>query len=251
MRRKLGQHFLRSPEILEQIVELGEIRPSDVVLEPGCGDGMLTQLLAKRGCRVIAIEIDRDLYHEARERLSRFPNVETLRGDVLRIKPTGFNKVVANPPYSISTRLLQWIVSDRRPELIVMTLQSDFVHKISAPPGSLDYVYTSFLTQLYYEVSTAFSIPRRAFIPSPRVSSITTILKRRESAPYLSSGELEFAKSLFTLKHRRVGSALRALGLREKIELYDDRRVYHLQPEEMVELVKQLHWRLKSLHSED
>lgn len=236
---RLGQHFLREIELLERIAELGEIKASDVVLEAGCGDGLLTQLLAKRGCRVIAVEIDDALYREAKERLSELSNVELYKGDVLRIKPSGFNKVVSNPPYSISTRLLQWLISERRPELIVMTLQSDFVYKLSARPGAPSYVYTSFLTQLYYDLSIAFPVPRGAFRPPPRVSSIVTVFRLRGSFPELSRDELEIAKRLFTLKRRRVRSALRILGLRMGDGL-DEKRIYQLSPEELAGLIKQL-----------
>ena len=63
---KLGQHFLASEDLAEQIVDaLGDVSES-TVLEIGPGKGILTSLLAKRARRLIAVELDRVLAAQLR-----------------------------------------------------------------------------------------------------------------------------------------------------------------------------------------
>ncbi|HEX4627162.1 MAG TPA: rRNA adenine N-6-methyltransferase family protein, partial [Gemmatimonadales bacterium] len=62
-RRRLGQHFLTDPTILERIVDALDPAPQDMVLEIGAGKGSLTVALVRRGLHVIAIEKDRQLAH--------------------------------------------------------------------------------------------------------------------------------------------------------------------------------------------
>ncbi|MCS7145076.1 MAG: methyltransferase domain-containing protein, partial [Aigarchaeota archaeon] len=96
---KLSQHLTVNRRVLERLIELADPDDSDVVLEPGCGDGRLTELLAERGCRVVAVEIDPVLAAEARRRLSRWENVDVVTADVLKLNPGDYTMVVGNPPY--------------------------------------------------------------------------------------------------------------------------------------------------------
>src|ERR1041384_1035706 len=82
-RPKLGQNFLADRSAAEKIVEaIGEVSQRRVI-EIGPGRGVLTDLLAKRAGRVIAIELDRVLSAQLRMRYSLRPNVEIIEGDIL------------------------------------------------------------------------------------------------------------------------------------------------------------------------
>ncbi|MCY4567121.1 MAG: hypothetical protein OXD49_02325, partial [Candidatus Poribacteria bacterium] len=61
-KKQLGQNFLVNPEILEIILEAGELTDTDTVIEIGAGLGCLTDVLAQRAKRVIAVEVDKLLY---------------------------------------------------------------------------------------------------------------------------------------------------------------------------------------------
>jgi 16S rRNA (adenine1518-N6/adenine1519-N6)-dimethyltransferase len=77
-RRALGQHFLRDPGIARAIVELLAPTPRDLVVEIGPGEGALTDELARRAGRLVALEVDRALLERLRHRL---PDVEVLEAD--------------------------------------------------------------------------------------------------------------------------------------------------------------------------
>ena len=62
-RKRFGQHFLSDPRALERIAEALAPGATDTVVEIGPGRGALTDLLAARSRRLIAVEIDRDSPH--------------------------------------------------------------------------------------------------------------------------------------------------------------------------------------------
>src|SRR3984885_6536987 len=124
LKPKLGQHFLVSESFALQIVDaLGDVS-QNTVLEIGPGRGVLTSLLAKRGRRLIAVELDRVLAAQLRLRCGMFPNVEVIEADILSVdvdslfgpkpglqrpgiefKPTPA-KVIGNVPYYITSDIL-------------------------------------------------------------------------------------------------------------------------------------------------
>ena len=197
MRRKLGQHFLIEEKMLDRLVQYGEVVENDVVLDVGAGRGELTVKLAEKAGKVIAVELDRELANEARKRLKDYDNVELLVGDILKLKPSGFNKVVSNPPYSISTKLREWLI-DEGVERIVLTLQKEFASKLMAKPGSMKYLYISFLSNLFYDSSIVEFIPRNLFRPMPKVDSVIVLMKRKKNVREPDEEVKKFIKFLFT-----------------------------------------------------
>jgi len=75
-KKRFGQHFLSSPTILAGILQLAELAPDDVVVEIGAGTGTLTEALASRVGRLLALELDRDLIAPLRQRFADRPQVE-------------------------------------------------------------------------------------------------------------------------------------------------------------------------------
>ncbi|HEY8489690.1 MAG TPA: rRNA adenine N-6-methyltransferase family protein, partial [Dehalococcoidia bacterium] len=54
-RKSLGQHFLTDGFVLDRIAEAAELRPDEVAVEIGAGPGTLTERLAARAERVLAV----------------------------------------------------------------------------------------------------------------------------------------------------------------------------------------------------
>ncbi|MDP3982294.1 MAG: rRNA adenine N-6-methyltransferase family protein, partial [bacterium] len=83
--KQLGQNFLVTPKALSRVIEASAITPEDTVVEVGPGLGALTQELAKKAKRVIAIEKDARLIPILKEMFSASPNVEIIHGDILSL----------------------------------------------------------------------------------------------------------------------------------------------------------------------
>ncbi len=247
-RRTLGQHFLTRLEILDEMVEYGDLSRRDIVLEIGAGGGELTKRIAERAGKVIAVEIDQGLAEELREKLRGYSNVRIMVGDVLKLRPTGFNKVISNPPYSISSKLLEWLIGSK-PELIVLTLQREFASKLVAKPGSSKYLYISALAGMLYDVDLAKIIPRSFFAPPPRVNSAIVLMKLKERGAEIDAAGKKLLKKIFTRRRQTLRRVLRDLleeygGDEAVLNMIPvealSKRVFQLSPKELLEAVKSL-----------
>jgi len=85
MPEKLGQNFLKDKTIAEKIVKAADLKPSDFVIEIGPGKGILTEKLAERAERVIAVEIDRKLVDYLRRKFINKKNIEIINNNILKI----------------------------------------------------------------------------------------------------------------------------------------------------------------------
>lgn len=68
--KSFGQHILKNPLVVQQIVEKTGIKPTDVILEIGPGTGNLTAALLERGKKVIAVEVDARMVAEVTKRVN-------------------------------------------------------------------------------------------------------------------------------------------------------------------------------------
>ena len=190
--KSLGQNFLHDTNQLTRIAALGELTPSDHVLEIGPGLGPLTELLLNSGAHVFAIEKDRRLIEFLRDRFAGCPNLELLHGDALDYVKTADRdwsrwKLVANLPYSVASPILvELALAPKPPERLVATLQLEVVQRIVSRAGEDNYGLLSLYLQLRYEPREWFKIPSSCFFPPPDVDS-GTILLRFRPVPLLSS----------------------------------------------------------------
>ena len=84
-RKKFGQNFLINSQVLEDILGSAGVSEEDTVLEIGPGIGTMTQYLAERAGKVIAVEIDRSLLPILADTLSDYDNVKVINEDILKL----------------------------------------------------------------------------------------------------------------------------------------------------------------------
>jgi len=163
------------------------------VLEIGSGLGILTQALAERARRVVAVEIDRQLVAILCQRLEAFPNTEVVLGDILTLDIAGLvqekpmqsvppYKVVANIPYYITSAVLRHLLETSiRPQLIVLMVQREVAQRIVAQPGQMSLLAVS--VQFYGQPRLVARVPARSFYPVPKVDSAIIRIDPREQLP--------------------------------------------------------------------
>ena len=96
--RELGQHFLAGAWLAAELAEQAGVGAGDLVVEIGAGTGVLTEALARRAGRVVAIEYDPRLAERAQARLAGYGNVRVVTADALALPmPRRPFRVVANP----------------------------------------------------------------------------------------------------------------------------------------------------------
>jgi 16S rRNA (adenine1518-N6/adenine1519-N6)-dimethyltransferase len=259
-KKRLGQHFLVDRNILSKVIRTAEVGKEDVVLEVGPGLGEMTLALARLAKQVIAVEIDPKLAEILEKKLADCPNVELVKGDILKVDFGSFLrkeghpvKVVANLPYQISTPLLfRFIESKEAFSTFTLMLQREVAERMVAPPGGKEYGPLSIFVQLFLDMSLRFFIKPPAFFPSPKVESAVVHMVGK-GKPLLDEKDEKWFKSVVkaSFSHRRktLANALKHSELSlpdsfesrmEKVGIDPRRRPETLTVEEFISLAEAL-----------
>lgn len=191
--KKFGQNFLIDARVLEKIMDAAEITKEDCVLEIGPGIGTMTQYLAERAKKVIAVEIDSNLIPILQETLADYDNVQVINEDILKLdiealvktenqgKPI---KVVANLPYYITTPIIMGLFEQNVPlDNITVMVQKEVADRMQVGPGTKEYGALSLAVQYYAKPYIVANVPPNCFIPRPNVASAVIRLTRYSEPP--------------------------------------------------------------------
>jgi 16S rRNA (adenine1518-N6/adenine1519-N6)-dimethyltransferase len=223
-RKSLGQHWLADSRYLSRIVAAAEISEADTVVEVGAGTGLLTERLAERAVRLIAVELDGRLAEALRQKFAGRSHVTVIEADVLetaveQMLAAGGGGlpyvVVGNLPYYIGTAIVRNFIRDRLPpRRMVVTLQAEVARNMAAEPGHMSYL--SVETQVFASALVLCRIPPRAFRPPPKVDSAIVRLDLHEG-PDVEVDDMEaflaLARAGFAAPRKRLRNSL-AIGLR-------------------------------------
>ena len=203
--KKFGQNFLIDMHVLEKIMDAADVGAEDCVLEIGPGIGTMTQMLAERARKVIAVEIDSNLIPILQDTLQAYDNVTLIHNDILKLdlkKLIGEEnggmpvKVVANLPYYITTPIIMGLFESDVPlDSITVMVQKEVADRMKSGPGSKDYGALSLAVQYYSQPELAANVPPNCFIPRPNVGSAVICLHRYEKPPI----EVKDEKLMFRL----------------------------------------------------
>jgi 16S rRNA (adenine1518-N6/adenine1519-N6)-dimethyltransferase len=221
---KLGQNFLVDDAARHAIVDaLGDLTKRTVI-EIGPGHGAITEILAGRCHKLIALELDRALAAELKFRFRERPQVQIIEGDVLKtdlrtlVLEGETVDVVGNLPYYITSDILLQLFAAGSVGLIaraVLMMQREVADRVAAAPGIRDYGLLSATAQMNARVENLFTLPPSAFSPPPEVYS--TVL-RLEFAPRFAElgvdadGFDKFLKQCFAQKRKTLQNNLRSAG---------------------------------------
>jgi 16S rRNA (adenine1518-N6/adenine1519-N6)-dimethyltransferase len=221
-KKSLGQNFLIDLNILSKIVDSAELTKEKGAIEIGPGIGALTEQLARRAGKVVAIEIDQRLLPILADTLSPYPHAEVVHGDVLemdlislireKFKDQEKVSVVANLPYYVTSAILMKLLEERLPlENIVVMIQKEVAERIAAAPGSKAYGALSVLAQFYAEAELVTIVPHSVFIPQPNVDSAVLRLRIREKPAVEVASESMFyrvVKASFAQRRKTLANNL-------------------------------------------
>ncbi|HXY22107.1 MAG TPA: 16S rRNA (adenine(1518)-N(6)/adenine(1519)-N(6))-dimethyltransferase RsmA, partial [Burkholderiaceae bacterium] len=164
--------------VIERILAAIDPRPGQHLVEIGPGTGALTAQLIARVAHLVAIEIDRDLAAQLRERFDPVA-LELITADALQLdwphlaqRLGGALRIVGNLPYHVSTPLLFCLlpIADQVKDQHFM-LQREVVERMAAAPGGKDYGRLSVMLQFRYRIERLFNVASGSFRPAPKVQS--------------------------------------------------------------------------------
>jgi len=217
--KKYGQHFLSDPAILNSIVDALAPTAADTVVEIGPGRGSLTDILAARAGRVVAVEIDKLLADQLRERYAARPSVEIVEADVLQ---TDLNALagadfllIGNVPYYITTPIIFKALDPPIPRRSVFMVQREVGERMAAGAGTESYGALTVNLAVVADVEIVAGVPARAFKPPPKVdSSVIRLTPRAEPLVALESlrGFRTFVQAVFGQRRKQLQRVLRTVA---------------------------------------
>ncbi|MFA7281153.1 MAG: 16S rRNA (adenine(1518)-N(6)/adenine(1519)-N(6))-dimethyltransferase RsmA [Sterolibacterium sp.] len=203
-RKRFGQNFLVSREVIHRILSAIAPQPGETVVEIGPGLGALTEPLLEHLEHLHVVEIDRDLIARLR---NRFPpsRLTIHEGDALKFDyaelasgESGL-RVVGNLPYNISTPLLFHLAeyADRVRDMHFM-LQKEVVDRMVSDPGGHEYGRLSVMLQYRFAMERLFLVPPEAFDPAPKVASAIVRMTPLPAADLSRVNDAQFAQVVAT-----------------------------------------------------
>ncbi|WP_328401980.1 23S ribosomal RNA methyltransferase Erm [Nocardia sp. NBC_00403] len=199
-RKRLSQNFLTDVDTARMFVASARIGPTDLVVEIGPGDGMLTRQLLGSAGRVLTYEKDRQYADRLRTRYAGNDRIRCVHADFREMRtPAEPFTVVANIPFASSTDIVRWCLSAQRLSSATLLTQREFARKHSG-----DYGRWTKLTVTHWPTATielGATVDRRKFRPVPGVDAAVLRLVRRQQplltpeamADYRRMVELGFA----------------------------------------------------------
>ena len=221
---RLGQNFLVQDHVIEKIVQLAEVQPTDVVVEVGPGLGTLTVALLDRARAVCSLEADSEL-EQVLAITCKKPRPDSfalVMGDALAITPQKLaeaystlptvahdaapntltpTKFVSNLPYQVAaTLILKFFQELPSLERAVVMVQAEVADRIAAKPSTKAYgAYTAKLS-LFAQVTGRFEVGPGNFMPPPRVNSAVVRLDRTQAKNPVTSKLLSEEELLHTMR---------------------------------------------------
>jgi 16S rRNA (adenine1518-N6/adenine1519-N6)-dimethyltransferase len=184
-KKQFGQNFLTSIPARIAIVEAGDVKQGDTVLEIGPGKGFLTKGLLEKGAHVVALEKDRDLLPLLSENFSSYitsGKLTLIEGDVLSFEPKDYKlqttsyKLIANIPYYITGAIISRFLSEvAQPSLMVILIQKEVAERIVARDGKESLLSLS--VKVYSEPKIVYKVSAGSFFPAPKVDSAVLQVK--------------------------------------------------------------------------
>ena len=209
------QHFLADLQAVERIAGVLDISDR-VVLEIGPGRGVLTRALLNRGAKVIAVELDQSLvsflHHQFADIIAQ-GSLTLISGDATRVDIPPFELVVANLPYSASSKITFRLL-DIGFEAAVLMYQKEFADRMLADIGTRDCGRLSVMVQTFARASRCFDLPPGAFSPPPAVHSTVVRIEPRPPLFPVQDRAIyaEVVKILYAGRRKTVRSILKNTG---------------------------------------
>ncbi len=251
-KKSLGQNFMVERNALLRMADAADLAADDAVLEIGAGLGALTEVLAERARRVVAVEIDERFTGYLRDRFAMQPQVAVVQADILEADLAALlgtdaarYKVVANLPYYITSAILRYLLeSPTPPALLALTVQREVAERITAAPGAMSLLAVS--VQFYGRPRIAARLKPGNFYPRPDVNSAILRVDPHPGGPPLPPDEadrfFEVVRAGFSQPRKQVKNSLAAGLTRDPTEVIAGLEAAGIAPTRRAETLSLAEW---------
>ena len=254
--KKLGQNFLRDENIVSKIAEAA-VQPGENALEIGPGLGVLTQALARRAKKVVAVEIDKGMVQVLSQTLEGLENTHVLwqdflKADLQQIAQEHFGgepfAVVGNLPYYITSKCLLAVLEAQAPVLrFTAMVQKEVAERLMAGPGDANYGAITASVAYYGRVQQLFTVSRNCFLPAPDVDSAVIGIEPKAQFGVPREDYTKIVRGLFAQRRKTLQNNMKnSLQMKndeiqlalEKAEIPANSRAENLSPQDFAKLAE-------------
>ena len=192
-KKSLGQNFLIDNNIINKIIEIGNINNNKTVLEIGAGYGNLTKAIISRAPKkIFAVEKDKKLASLLEKKFKNYKNLKIINRDILNVieeKNLEQNMVVfGNLPYNVSTRILAALImlKDWPPwyDVLILMFQKEVADRIIAKKQTKEFSRLTVLSNWRLEIKKHFDVSKNCFFPKPKINSTLLSFKPKKNNPF-------------------------------------------------------------------
>jgi len=257
--KRLGQHFLTDPGLMEEMLDRAGISASDRVVELGAGKGILTIPLARRVERMVAVEVDPFLIPVLKKQLKIFPEgrVRLSQGDIMKLDYKALSEelggkltVVGNIPYQLTSPILfQLLDAKACLARALLTMQKEVGVRLLGAPCTKAYGILTVLVSYVAAARPVMEIPASAFHPRPKVDSLSVLLDFSRPHPRRARDENIFKKlvrAAFAHRRKTLKNALKSFletdpsPMLESLGINPERRPETLNMDEWIKISNSL-----------
>ncbi len=215
LKKSLGQNFLNDNTIVQNIVDITDIKDNSLIIEIGPGSGILTKKLVEFNCNVISIEIDKRLKQFLDKLI--YPNLKIVYDDFLKIdiehliKNYSYSKLIliANVPYYITSPIIKKVIDSNLFDEITIMIQKEVGERLKANPCTSEYGSFTVYTQYFFNVENHFLVDKKYFNPIPKVDSMVINLKKNNRNDNINLNLFfDFVKECFKQKRKNLKNNL-------------------------------------------
>ena len=244
-KKSLGQNFLIDNNIINKIIEIGNINKDKTVMEIGPGYGNLTKaIISKEPKKIFAVEKDKKLASILKGKLKNYANLKIINRDILDIieeKNLEQNIVVfGNLPYNISTKILASLIllKEWPPwyDVLILMFQKEVADRIIAKPHTKEFSRLSVLCNWRLEIKKHFNVSKNCFFPKPKINStVLSFRPKKNNKFYLKNPQnLEtITRKLFSSRRKMINKNFIKLFGKNKSVAIDLNLDLRQRPEEL------------------
>ena len=223
-RKSLGQNFLTSRDVAQELVGAADIGQNDTVVEVGPGGGMVTQYIVNECKQLIAVEYDERFIKMLKNRFLDDSNFRIIHKDILTFEPDKFNlsqrgyKVIGSLPYNISKKIIKKFLEEKiQPESITVIIQKEVAEDYSADVPKATFL--SNYIQIYGRCDFLQVVSKSDFNPQPKVDGAIIRINLTKFPKYNAKKFSKFLKNAFMNPRKKLLNNLSSYFKLEKERL--------------------------------
>ena len=240
VKKSLGQNFLTDKNIIQTIVDIGNIKKNNIVLEIGPGTGNLTEAILKQNPKkTFVIEKDFNLVNFLNEKFNE--KISIINNDILKFDLNSVSKekltIYGNLPYNISTQILTQLIKFTCYKKLILMFQKEVADRILAKTNSQNYGRLSIISNWKLNIKKEFNISPECFLPKPKVNStLLSFVPKKEFFHINNPKNLEtITRIFFNQRRKMIKNPLKKIfknpeKISEKLKLDINLRPQNLSP---------------------